>query len=81
MVGDHIGITPYEVYEILLQALPEVTRYHKVVNGKTMEFTKRLSSMNRDEVGEFIDASVLYCRQSEVLRDVVIPDPDPYYNL
>ena len=79
VVGDHLGYTPYEVYEIMLEKLPEVTKYHKTVAGKVYEFTKRLSTMNREEVGKFIDACVLYFRTSEATREILIQDPDPLW--
>ena len=79
IVGDWMGCTPYEVYEIMLTKVPEVTVYHKVILGKTVEFIKRLSQMKRDEVGKFIDACVLYLRTSEYTKHLIITDPDPLW--
>ena len=79
IVGDELGLEPYEVYELLLTKLPrEYTTYHKSVMGKIVEFKKRISGMAHKEMGKFIEASVQYCRQSPFIKST-IPDPDKDY--
>lgn len=79
IIGATTGCTPFEIYELMLKKLPEITKYHKVARGKTLEFTKRLSMMNRQETGRFIDACLNFFRTNEVTRDWPIPEPDPDY--
>ncbi len=72
VVGEYVGCTPYETYEIVLERIP--TKYHKVVNGKVHEFTKRLSTMTKEEASQFIDQALLFLRTNKSLKDVVIPE-------
>lgn len=78
-IGDYIGCEPYEVYQIMLERVPEITKYYRVIGGKTIEFTKHLSTMSKEETGKFIDAVLVYIRTSETLRHLEIKEPDPLW--
>lgn len=76
LISDHTGFEPEEVHQFFRKHL---LTYEKKYKGKVYEFSKSTTELNWKDFSDYIEKIRAYVRESEALKDVIIPDPDPDY--
>ncbi len=76
LVSDHTGFEPEEIHQLFKK---KFLSYRRKVNKVVMEFTKSTTELNWKDFGDYIQKIRDYVRESEALKSVIIPDPDPEY--
>lgn len=76
LISEHTGFTNEEIHQFFRRML---LQYSRKVGGKVYEFTRSTTELNWKEMTDYIEKIRTYVRESETLKSVVIPDPDPDY--
>ena len=76
LISDFTGFTNEEIHQFWRKMF---LQYSRKVSGKVYEFTRSTTELNWMEMTDYIEKIRVYVRDSETLKSVIIPDPDPDY--
>ena len=79
LIAESTGYESEEVHQLFKKHFLSYKKKSK--QGQILEFTKSTAELNWQDFNKYIEQIKTYVRDNEVLRHIVIPDPDPnYYN-